>query len=396
MEKCQNISFLTISVLVFILSPVLSTQETADPGVIYVLAIIIPTAIYSVSKSYIRLTHYNILAILLWVFAILSTLVGPFGSFNLTAIKYLCFVIYFISVSTYSYTKKDLLTISRIYNYVSIGVAILIVLSFLGGYTHNDSEYFMGRYSIGITGLYKNPNYLVSFINVTLFLLLYSALYGRGVNRFVKIFNIAIILLFLMAFYLTGTRASLVTAFIIIFFLVTHYLFHHNRRIWVFVPTLIISLLIIYNWSTLTNLYELFMGTRDLMSDSSREDAWTLAFKHITDNPILGCGLFSWDNICRSGNYLEWLHNIYLELVLNQGLFGFLLFVLMVFSGFNKTKKNDRFFIAVLLFVTGFPMMFQNGVIAVNLWRFVIINRIVFNYSIRNEDGLTKTVFNNI
>ena len=199
-----------------------------------------------------------------------------------------------------------------------------------------------------------------------------------------------------MAFYLTGTRASLVTAFIIIFFLVTHYLFHHKRRLWVFVPTLIISLLIIYYWSTLTNLYDLFMGTRDLMSDSSREDAWTLAFKHITDNPILGCGLFSWDIICQSGNYLEWLHNIYLELVLNQGLFGFLLFVLMVFSGFNKTKKNDRFFIAVLLFVTGFPMMFQNGVIAVNLWRFVIINRIVFNYSIRNEDGLTKNVFNNI
>ena len=131
------------------------------------------------------------------------------------------------------------------------------------------------------------------------------------------------------------------------------------------------------------------MGTREFMGDEGREEAWTLALKYIKENPILGCGLFSWNRIGATGDYLEWLHNIFLELVLNQGIVGLLLFLCMIFSGANYIKKSDRFFIFVFLFVTGFPMLFQNGVIAVNLWRFVLLNRIVFNYSSRNKLGLS-------
>lgn len=390
----HKLSLMALSVMVFILSPILSTEETADPGVIYVLAMVVPTVIYSLSKSYIRITSYNLFAILLWVSAIFSTLIGPLASFNLSAIKYLILVLYFVSVSSYSYSKYDLIKITKACVIVSIGLATLIVLSYWGGFVHNDSMYFMGRYSIGITGLFKNPNYLVSFMNFTLFLLLYSILYGKNEKKKWVVINVSIICFFIVAFFLTGTRASLVTAFCVIIVLLVHYLLHHDHKLWVIVPVCLISFFLFINWNSIIDLYDLFMGTRDLTGDTSREDAWILAYKCIKENPIFGCGLFAWDNVCKSGDYLEWLHNLFLELILNQGIVGLVLFLLMLLSGVNRIKKSDRFFVIILLFVTAFPMMFQNGVIAVNLWRFVIINRIVFNFSIRNKEGLTKTVFN--
>ena len=385
----NKLSLMALSVMVFILSPVLSTEETADPGVIYVLAMVVPTVIYAIAKSYIRITSYNLFAILLWVSAIFSTLIGPLGSFNLTAIKYLIFVLYFVSVSSYSYSKYDLVKITKACVIVSIGLATLIVLSYLGGYAHNDSMYFMSRYSIGITGIFKNPNYLVSFMNFTLFLLLYSVLYGKNERKMQVIVKIFIICFFLVSFYLTGTRASLVTALCVIAILIVHYLLHHNHKFLVIIPVSLIALFIVAYWNAIIDLYDLFMGSRNLMGDAGREEAWDLAIKNIKQNPLFGCGLFSWNNLCTGGDYIEYLHNLFLEIILNQGFVGFSLFLLMLLSGVNKIKKCDRFFVIVLMFVTAFPMMFQNGVIAVNLWRFVIIHRIVFNYSKRNEEGVT-------
>lgn len=394
MATAHKFSLMAFSILVFILSPILSTEETADPGVIYVLAMVVPTVVYAVAKSYIRMTSYNLLAILLWIFAIISTIIGPYGSLNLTSIKYLFFVLYFISVSSYSYSKYEIVQISKACVIVSIGLAILIILSYLGGYEHNDSMYFMSRYSIGITGVFKNPNYLVAFMNFTLFLLLYSILYGKNEKRKLLL-KLSIISLFLVSFYLTGTRASFVTAFSVILILMVHYLLHNNHKLWVIIPAFTIFIFIIVYKDTLVDLYDLFMGSRNLTGDEGREEAWSLAIKHIKENPILGCGLFSWNNIIGNGDYLEWLHNLFLELILNQGIFGFVIFLLMLLSGVNRIKKSDRFFVMVLFFVTTFPMLFQNGVIAVHLWRYVLIHRIVINFSIRNEEGLTKAVFNN-
>lgn len=391
----HKFSLMAFSILVFILSPILSTEETADPGVIYVLAMVVPTVVYAVAKSYIRMTSYNFFALLLWVSAIFSTIIGPFGSFNTTTIKYLIFVLYFVSVSSYSYSKYELIKISKVCVIVSIGLAILIILSYLGGYEHNDSMYFMSRYSIGITGVFKNPNYLVAFMNFTLFLLLYSILYGKNEKRNLLILKLSIICLFLVSFYLTGTRASFVTAFSVIIILMVHYLLHNNHKLWVIIPACIIFIFIIVYKDTLVDLYDLFMGSRNLTGDEGREEAWNLALKHIKENPIFGCGLFSWNNIIGNSDYLEWLHNLFLELILNQGILGFIIFLLMLLSGVNKIKKSDRFFVLVLFFVTTFPMLFQNGVIAVHLWRYVIIHRIVINFSIRNKEGLTKAVFNN-
>ena len=56
--------------------------------------------------------------------------------------------------------------------------------------------------------------------------------------------------------------------------------------------------------------------------------------------------------------------------------------MLIVFSGFKYANDSDKKLIISFLIITAFPLMFQNGYIASNFWRFIIVNRLFINYSI--------------
>ena len=136
-----------------------------------------------------------------------------------------------------------------------------------------------------------------------------------------------------------------------------------------------------------------FLGDRDVFQDQSRASAWGLAVKYIAKNPILGCGHNSWYKI-HGMNELEWLHNVFLELVLDQGLIGLILFVSIITAGFRSTKNCDRTFLILLLVFTSFPMFFQNGLYEVHFWRYIIINRLMMNFSTYSEGGITSFLNN--
>ena len=137
------------------------------------------------------------------------------------------------------------------------------------------------------------------------------------------------------------------------------------------------------------DLYNLFAAGREMTHDTIREDSWNFALEFIKQNPIFGSGHNSWSVIHQMrGDVDEYLHNIFLELLLDQGIIGCLLVFLIVTVGFNRTKKGDRFFLIFLLFTTAFPMLFQNGLYEINFWRFIIINRLMMNISIYYDGGI--------
>lgn len=386
----KSVSFLAFSVLVFILSPILSTQETAVPSMLYVVSIFLPTFFYVILVKNVLINKVHIYAVILWVMGIFSSIVSPYGTLDIRLIKYLILVIYFICVTKTAFSDKDIMFVAKWYIYTSIIVAILIIASYIFGYAHVESDYYIGRYSIGITGLYKNPNYLTSFINVAFFFWGYMLLFCR-VLPFNKLVYSCLMVLFIIAFYLTGTRASLLTAGFIIVVMLIRY-FREKKRfslILIFV-LLIISLLFIFK-NEINELLYLFIGNRDMLSDESRTLSWAYAFSNIFERPIWGCGLFAWENL-GDGSYIKYLHNVFLELFLNQGIIGVVLLLLLLFSGYSKTKKQDRFFILLFMFVSGFPLFFQNGLIDVNFMRFIILNRIIFMYSSFSEKGIVDLI----
>ena len=135
---------------------------------------------------------------------------------------------------------------------------------------------------------------------------------------------------------------------------------------------------------------DFYLAGREMFSDEGREQTWPIALNYFYENYLIGSGIDCWHHFSHGNAGLENLHNVFLEFLLNQGIIGLLLLVFTLFSGFNRAKKEDRFFIIMLFLVTAIPLSFQNGVIAVNFWRFVIINRLALNYSIQSEDGIVS------
>lgn len=381
-ENKRNV-FLAFSVLIFVLSPIYSLQDTANPGALYVLSIIISTFFYCSIHHKIRLYSYHYIAILMWCFGIISNLLGPFGVFDFGIFKYLSFVIYFICISSIRFTSKDLKFIAKYYIYTAIIISILIILSYIFGYAYSDAYSSMGRYSIDITGIDKNPNYLTSFVNIALYVIWYSV-WGKG-NQRIKC--IVVICIFVPSIYFTGTRAALILAIFVITIVFLNHI-KYNGKIFLTLLVLFVAFLsVLFLKDYFVDMMDYYLGQRNMLEDVGRTDSWLIAYQKILEYPMFGCGLFAWDTIGKSAP-LDYLHNVFLELILNQGVIGLILFACMFLGGITKIKKEDKFFIYIFIIVTAFPLLFQNGVIAVNFWRFIILNRIVINYSIYSKDGI--------
>lgn len=387
-------SLMPFFALWFIVSSVLSTEETANPGVVYVLTMAIPMLLYGATSITGRLKPYHTAALLMFIVGIFSTIIGPYGLFDIRTIsKYFLFVLVFIVLTNNRYSGEDLSKMTRYYVILSAIIAILIILSYFGGYEHIDPEadnggsQFLGRHSVGITGVYKNPNYLTSFMNVATLVLSYK-LFRCHPGRRDKLLCIALVVLFLVSIFLTGTRAALLVFLMVLFIVyyssLSSFKFYHFA-----IPIIVVVTLFSIYADQITGLFNLYLGTRQMFEDAGRTDAWGYATSKILENPIFGCGIGSWQSL-HGNSYMEYLHNVFLEFTLNQGLIGILFLLFVVFHGFSRTKKKDRFFLYMLLIVTFLPMCFQNGVIAVNFWRFIIINRLIVNYSQYSEKGITE------
>lgn len=376
-------------------------METADPGAASVLALVIPTLLFGLKYLKLQLKPYHITAILMWFLCMLVTIAGPFSAQTnlMQIVKYLAFVVFFIIVSTYTFTEKDIVFVAKGYVYLAIVIALLIILSYLGGYQHvhegvGESTYYLGRYSIGITGLYKNPNYLASFICVAAFVVLYK-LKVSTMSFKMKLLHLTVFILFFVACFLTGTRIALVVLAISIIAVYGSAL-RHIRMKGLILPILLVFVLIYIFGSQIRDLMDLYLAGRDMFGDESRQEAWPMAFRFFYDNFLLGSGIDCWHHLSRGYNTMNNLHNVFLEFLLNQGIIGAILLFFTLFYGCSRVKRTDRFFLIMLFLVTAIPISFQNGVIAVNFWRFIIINRLALNYSIYSKNGIRALFKTNI
>ena len=209
MNYSKSHSLTLFSVLAFIVLPTVSPQETASPDMIWCILCMIPAFVVGGFKPY-KNRGYAFPAIWLLLSAFISAF-GPYGVLDQRILKFALFVFFFIFITRFSFTGRDILYIINTYIILSFLVAIFIILSYIFGYPHVDSSYYLGRYSVGITGLYKNPNYLAAFINIAFFFVTYQ-FFNKKNTLWKSIILLAIIITYISAIYFTGTRAALLTA----------------------------------------------------------------------------------------------------------------------------------------------------------------------------------------
>lgn len=326
------------------------------------------------------------MAMLFAVMGFISTIAN--GYFCNAVVKVFVFALFYVKVTRIRFRSQDVIGGTKLYVLMSCAISGLIVLSFIFGYPHMESTYYMGRYSIGITGLYKNPNYLSSFINIAYFIVLYVLMYKNN-NLKLKVIYVCMLLLFLYSFYLSGTRASLLVAGFTTSVLLLTYTFKSNNKLRAYCAVIFIIAIILYSLESLSLMFDDFLGNRKIGEDEGRILSWNYAFNVLIDSPFLGLGLNGWNIAVNGTSYMEYLHNIFLEMLLDYGFLGFTIFLIMFFSGLRGIKRQDCLFVTLFFFVATFPLLFQNGLTEVNLWRCLLMNRIVVNYSRYSQTGIT-------
>ena len=94
---------------------------------------------------------------------------------------------------------------------------------------------------------------------------------------------------------------------------------------------------------------------------NGRENHYDVAIKMIKENPILGYGVGFFENQTKA----SYVHQLFLELMLDCGLFGTILFLIPIFKLIKKTRKeNDDIaysFKVVLLSCSFLPLLFSSS-----------------------------------
>ncbi|MDY3959687.1 O-antigen ligase family protein [Romboutsia timonensis] len=199
-------------------------------------------------------------------------------------------------------------------------------------YLDNLQFYNIGSIA-GITGQTgMNAFYISIYISI-----IYSRIICSNKN---KLYNIVLLIIGFIALFLTAKRGPLITNIIAI--LVVTVIFS-NINIKNLMPKLIaFTVLLIIGYNVICRIpqaqvmidkFTIFSESADITN--GRSELWNEASDYIKENPIIGIGAYATPSVMG-----EMTHNIYVQLVLELGIFGLIFFIGAMIISFILTFKN--------------------------------------------------------
>lgn len=355
-------------------------------------------------KDFLRLPINYVFILVYWVgLNVISSVISSNPKtalvFSLNYIVQLMLFLSFIIIfSKYRPTRNQILRF--IYKF-SIVVSIIAIIekfyfiqirSFMTLF--RQKNYLYGRSS----SLFDNPNHLGIFLALMFIIGLYFFIYNK--KKIYIVGNIIIILGLLFA----GSRSALLALFIGILLLLgwsNKYKIMHIKlkNLMMIIIVLIILSIIIFSSSQFNRIDIMFeaLKSRDLETATGyRATIWRNALVMFKDNLVFGVG---------SGNFQQevvsymgesrGIHSMYLSLLVENGLVGFLLFIIFLIRTWNRSKfiieTRDK-----VLFKTLMPTLLITQITEMQLYNvFQFIFIFWFILSIPYSDMISTSYSNN-
>lgn len=294
---------------------------------------------------------------------------------------YLFFMIVLLSILTNGFSEDTLITIFRLLvgllvyviyssdktniyiDYISKALLFTPVVLFITN-INQITEFLQGSYSgqfvqrMTISNSFDNPNFFSNYLLIPCILSLHyfiTAIQEKKLKRI--LFNLITMMMSIILILVTSSRGSILALFLTSVVYIVWYL----RKVkfkpqYVFLILVIIlfmgSLLFTYIDPVINMLFSR-LSYNELLQGSGRNYIFSEAVEVFMDKPVFGVGLGNFKNISSSGNRT---HNLYLELLTETGLIGFLIFITMSLRIVAKINRiNPRYipyyfiFIAMLL-----------------------------------------------
>jgi len=276
-----------------------------------------------------------------------------------------------IAISLNTYSENDVIAISNFMMYMSFFIGILTVL-FAKPY-HGT---FINRLTLTISDVQMDPNELGCF-------LLYGIIIAiLNIDSKNSIQYLAFSLINCIAIFLTASRGAFVSLSVLSLFSFMYRIKSKNReisgsrknakKVYISVTIIIISFILYNNIEKIVPIGNInrLLEFETYKSGSGRGYLWKDSLAAIKENPILGKG---W------GGSLIFVHNTYINMMLDIGIIGFLIFILFIlFIAYIAIKKN-RYEIIVVMLIGMLPSFFLEGLTKKYFWNGIILGIIMLN-----------------
>lgn len=314
---------------------------------------------YKIKKSYFLFLFYILLSSF-EIVRVSETQIEGYKHYMLTLVAVFLMSIILISISNWKeYLLRILIYILCIYfvgaviQYISPNLLYIINNMHMTMDALNSAQVYINK-SINV-GFTSNPGINGYFISIIMFYF-----YTMFLNTFKKINKYIYLFLFIFSFILlinTGKRGFLLFSVLILMYLTYK---HSNNFLSSFVSPFIIVLLISYvffNTEMGINIIERTQNQVDVTT--GRADGYQLMFNFFEENIFIGNGIFSINEHINISNG----HNIYLQLLAEQGLLAFiplvLFFIINVLQNIKLLNlKNTKEENQVYLFSLSVQLLF--------------------------------------
>ena len=277
--------------------------------------------------------------------------------------RYMCFLIFYIFAMRqkgwYEILLKAILMIGIVYAVATMWLAVdggtyRNVIVNLYPNTRNTllNLYSEHKYA-GITDHYStNGMVLANAMIVAWSYMIVNRRYNmQKKNKFTVAFT-----LILVALFLTAKRAHLLFTTIACFssyYICTKKEKNHESKFFFMIFGTIIAIIVAYIFiPQVHNVISRFFYMSEDTNIESRHIFWSLALKYFGEHWVFGVGWFGFrNNIAPLAKYTGHCHNVYIQLLCETGVFGFLIFliwfvgaliiaILMAYKYFLRTKKR--------------------------------------------------------
>lgn len=326
-----------------------------------------------------KIDYINITIILQFVSVFVSsTIAYLFYSYDIsirTIISFLITSVFICYSMQYKYSRSDISKIANIFIITSLLGSVSIFINVIKG---NMDGYF--RYSASFFGIKRDSLYICAYQMGAFYLTI-----NRVFNKEKTIYNFTSAFIIAAGQLFTGNRTAIVVMLFVIIYSLGLYILK-KRSIFKLMITLalIITFFYLIKYLIINSLpdYTLkrLFSISNYINDESRAPMWAESFKLFIKHPIFGIGLEN-NNKMLVGMGLHNSHNIFLDILVGQGIVGLIVF-LQYFYTVIKYSNNKSFIIGFII-ASFSTLLMVNGYNTMTYWIPILLVSLTSKYDLK-------------
>lgn len=313
-----------------------------------------------------------------WLVIFISTALSSVVPLEQNVFSYAILLYLFYLVSSTFFEENQIKLILSVYIISALVCSAFVVKNWLAGDFFNA---WTLRASYRFMGVYKDPNYVASYISPAAFFLFVKTITGS--NKKKKLLSLLGLIFFVITILCIGSRGAMLTVAVAIayYYLMTSSI-SNAQKIVIFA----------IGFFVVMQIYQIYLSVMPQQvfdrlnnsADDSRLSLWAAGMKGFTNNPILGCGLGSSNAYSNTlvGNHC---HNVYIDALAACGILGNAFLIYAFIKNCMQSSKKNRTFIHASILVFFIPLVFINGFNSATFITPLMIMAILSSYC-RNKD----------